>query len=178
MRTIAIAFGVLLAASTCSADTIVLKDGRQLQGRIVARSRNKIAIKTDAGKLVMFKNDEVAEIVKGDKVPGRESVPEPIATDARETSGQRYYLPVEVRASGMPFVTSYHVDFEELLAAVGDDRPADTNSIRVLKMGDSERGEEVRHRFIAEDRVLAWPVEARTRGGRLNYRVTFSTGSQ
>lgn len=66
MRSAMVAMSVWLLAGICPGDTIVMKDGRELQGKITGRFGGEIAIRTAEGKLVVIKAEEMAKAIRGD----------------------------------------------------------------------------------------------------------------
>ena len=58
---------VTMWCALCLSDTIILKDGRQIQGRVIGRSGDKTGVKVDGGKLEIIPTDDIKEVIPSDK---------------------------------------------------------------------------------------------------------------
>ena len=77
-RTLVVAL-VVQISGTALADTVVLKNGRRIEGKVVNESDKEVAVETRGGLVVRFERKTVASIEKDEKPPN--PVKEPIPED-------------------------------------------------------------------------------------------------
>lgn len=66
----AIVVALVLASGTASADTVVLRNGRRVEGRIVQDNEREVTIETQGGVLMRFERKAVSSVEKDAKGPG------------------------------------------------------------------------------------------------------------
>lgn len=97
LRTALVALALTLTAFPLCADTLVLKDGRKLEGEVVEETDAGVKFKMKGG-IVSFKKDEVVLVTKGG--PGGADVPKP----AEKVAGAEIPRADRRAASGNPVV--------------------------------------------------------------------------
>ncbi len=91
----AILYLVIAATSLAFADTIILKSGKRVEGRIYKKRGRLVVLELPKGDFVVYSTDEIKEIEQEVSLPTKDISPEPSPVLAEDVASESSAVPLE-----------------------------------------------------------------------------------